>query len=278
MTVLSAALALVAFAANSLLCRMALAGGLIDPVTFTVLRLTSGAAVLLPIAVLARESSAHPVRSGSFASGIALFVYALAFSLAYLSLSTGTGALILFGAVQATMLGAGLWSGERPGRDQWVGLVVALVGLVYLVAPGVTAPDFVGALLMLAAGVAWGVYSLRGRGVSAPVAASSANFARAGGLAVAAGAAGWLFAGPYARPAGAAIAIVSGTVTSGLGYVAWYRALRGLTATRAAIVQLLVPVLAAAAGVLVLSEAITLRLTVAGALVFGGVAIAMRRR
>ena len=260
---------LVAFAANSLLCRMALAPDLIDPVAFTVIRLGSGVAVLVPLSALTSEPRPEGRSAGSWRSGLALFVYAMAFSLAYVSLETGMGALILFGSVQATMIGAGLWQGERPKAREWTGLIVAMAGLVYLVLPGIAAPDPLGAALMLASGVGWGVYSLRGRGRIAPVAATAGNFARALPLAIAGLFMAW--GTLHTTPRGVALAVTSGAFTSGLGYVIWYIALRGLTATRAAIVQLAVPVIAAAGGIVVLAEEPTARLAVASALILGGV-------
>ncbi len=270
------AITLLAFAANSLLCRMALAPKLIDPVTFTATRLGSGVAVLIPLAALVSERRPDRRRPGSWRSGLALFVYAMAFSLAYVTLDTGVGALILFGAVQVTMIGTGLWRGERPTALEWFGLLAAMVGLVYLVLPGISAPDPVGAALMLAAGIGWGVYSLRGKGQTAPVAATAGNFARALPLAFASVAIAAIAAGtPYASPPGVALAVTSGAVTSGLGYVIWYLTLRHLTATRAAIVQLSVPVIAAAGGVVVLAEEPTTRLAIASVLILGGVAAAI---
>lgn len=263
------AITLVAFAANSLLCRMALGPGLIDPVAFTVIRLASGVAVLIPLSrVLARDREPRP--AGSWRSSAALFVYAMAFSLAYVSLETGMGALILFGSVQLTMIGFGLWQGERPRLQEWLGLFVAMAGLIYLVWPGMSAPNPVGASLMTASGVAWGVYSLRGKQNRDPVAATAGNFART----LPFGAAAVLLSWPtlQAAPRGAVLAVVSGSITSGLGYVIWYRALRGLTATRAAIVQLAVPLIAAAGGILVLGERPTVRLAIASILILGGVA------
>jgi drug/metabolite transporter (DMT)-like permease len=269
-------LTLVAFAANSLLCRMALGGELIDPVSFTTLRLVSGAIILVPISRLAAESPPAPERKGSWGSGLALFVYAAAFSLAYVSLDTGMGALILFGAVQATMIGAGLKSGERPHPVQWLGLIAALGGLVYLVLPGITAPDPLGAFLMLISGIAWGIYSVRGKNVAAPVSLTTANFVRTVPLAVIASA--FAFSFVHLEETGIFLALVSGTLTSGLGYVLWYKALRGLTTTRAAIVQLLVPVLAAFGGVVFLAEQVSTRLAIASALILGGVAMAVLNR
>jgi drug/metabolite transporter (DMT)-like permease len=264
---------LAAFAANSLLCRMALGPRLIDPVTFTVLRLASGAAILAPLSVLLSGPRRPRQAAGSWRSSAALFVYAMAFSLAYVSLETGTGALILFGSVQLTMIGAGLWQGERPKAQEWLGLAVAMAGLVTLVWPGISAPDSLGALLMIASGVAWGVYSLRGRQSGNPIAATAGNFART--LPFAAGALVASWAASSVTPRGAALALVSGAITSGLGYVIWYLALRDLTATRAAIVQLAVPLLAAAGGTVVLDEEPTARLAVASVLILGGVASAV---
>lgn len=271
-------LALVAFAANSLICRLALGGDLIDPVSFTILRLVSGAAVLWPIATLARESTGAP-SVASWSSATALFTYAIAFSLAYVWLGAGIGALLLFGAVQVTMLSYGVARGERPGAGQWAGLVAAFAGLVLLMSPGLTAPDVRGAAMMTAAGVAWGAYSVRGRRVTAPITATAGNFARAAVLALPLALVVLLPAGvPRLTPVGALLATLSGTVTSGLGYVAWYSALRGLTATRAAVVQLLVPVITAFGGVLLLAEDISGRLVVASVLILGGVALAVLRR
>lgn len=265
---------MVAFAANSLLCRMALGRELIDPISFTTIRLASGAAALLLLAHHAGGARGRP-GAGSWPSAFALLAYAAGFSLAYVTLSTGMGALILFGAVQATMIGVALATGERLGGAQWIGFLAAVVGLVYLAWPGVAAPDPIGALLMTVAGVAWGVYSIRGRGATAPVVMTAGNFARAAPLALVAGVA----ALPAARLTGAGVglALVSGVVTSGLGYALWYRALRGLTTAQASIVQLTVPAIAAAGGVVFLAETITLRLLVASALILGGVAVAVGR-
>lgn len=203
----------------------------------------------------------------------ALLVYAVAFSFAYLELSAGTGALVLFGAVQATMIAAGYLAGERPTVWEGIGLAGALGGLVYLVLPGLEAPNPIGAGSMALAGLAWGLYSLWGRGVSSPSAATAGNFARAApfGLLPLAVAAGHL----RATPPGIALAVVSGGLTSGVGYVVWYKALRGLTATRAAVVQLAVPIVAACGGVLFLAEEPTLRLAIASFVTLGGVGLAV---
>jgi drug/metabolite transporter (DMT)-like permease len=248
---------------------MALAPDLIDPVTFVVIRLGCGVAVLVPLAAAMSEPRPPGERAGSWTSGVALFVYAMAFSLAYVSLETGMGALILFGSVQATMIGVGLWQGERPSVREWAGLLVAMAGLVYLVLPGLSAPNPAGAALMFASGVGWGVYSLRGRGSKAPIAATAGNFARALPWAVVGLVIAW--GRTHASPRGVALAAVSGAVTSGLGYVIWYVTLRDLTATRAAIVQLAVPVIAAAGGIAFLAEKPTVRLAIASLMILGGV-------
>jgi len=272
-TVLCTAAALVAFAANSLLCRQALRHTEIDAASFSTIRLASGAAVLLLIALASRRG-AGGVR-GTWASGSMLFLYAVPFSFAYVSLEAGTGALILFGSVQATMLSAAVSTGARPHPLQWTGLLLALCGLVYLVMPGLTAPPLVGCALMTVAGVAWGVYSLRGRGAQAPLAETAGNFLRA--LPLAAGVSLVTSSRGVWSTHGAILAVLSGALASGLGYVVWYAALSGLTATRAATVQLAVPVLAAAGGVAFLAERITPRLIVAAVLILGGVGLALVR-
>ena len=259
------AVAMLAFAGNSLLCRLALQHSSIDPASFTTVRLLSGAMVLW---ALVRWQGQRP--AGDWGSAAALFVYAAGFSYAYLSLSAGTGALLLFGAVQATMLGWGLWRGQRLGRGQTAGLVLAMGGLVALLLPGVTAPPAVGALLMIAAGVAWGMYSLRGRGAGDATAVTAGNFVRAAALVVPLGLAGL----PWATfdPAGLLWALCSGAVTSGLGYAVWYTALKGLQPTSSASVQLSVPVLTALGGVAFLSEPVTLRLALCSLAILGGIA------
>lgn len=262
---------MIAFAANSLLCRVALGGELIDPVSFTSLRLVGGAAALGGLLLLADRSPRRKF-DGSWGSGAALFLYAAAFSLAYLSLDTGIGALILFGSVQATMLTAGLMLGERLRPQQWVGLLAASGGLIYLVSPGITAPDPLGASLMALSGVSWGVYSIRGRNAVAPLAATSGNFLRTVPMVVLVAA----VAAPslQASGTGAILALFSGAITSGFGYVLWYRALRVLSTTVAAIVQLSVPILAGLGGVIFLGELVSERLVVATVLVLGGLAAA----
>lgn len=268
-------LALVAFAGNSLLCRLALGEGTIDAASFASLRLCSGALVLVAL-VAGQQGGARWRGAGSWGSALALFLYAVPFSFAYLSLTTGVGALVLFAAVQATMILAGIRSGERPRALEWLGVVLALGGLGVLARPGEMASPAPGLASMALAGVAWGVYSLRGRGGEAPVVATSGNFLRAAPLALLVS----LALSPHAHLTveGALLAVVSGALASGLGYVVWYAALRGLTATRAAVVQLAVPVLAAAGGVWLLNEAVTLRLLVASLLILGGVGVALAAR
>ena len=258
---------MLAFAANSLLCRLALQRTHIDPASFTMLRIGSGTLMLWLLAAAGGSRK----RGGNWISAFALLGYAAAFSFAYVSLPVGTGALLLFGAVQATMIVRGLISGERLNGPQLVGFILAVAGLVVLVLPGLSAPPLIGSLLMAAAGVCWGVYSLRGRRGTDPLAATAGNFLRAVPLAAAV-----LLVyvrGVHMSSMGILYAVLSGALASGLGYALWYAALRGLTATRAAVVQLSVPVLAAAAGVALLGERVTPRLTVSAVAVLGGIAI-----
>jgi drug/metabolite transporter (DMT)-like permease len=269
--VIITAFTLVAFAANSLLCRTALGGHLIDPVSFTTIRLVSGALALILIVRLSGESNKPQQAKGSWGSGLALFAYAAAFSLAYVSLSTGMGALILFGSVQVTMISVALKSGEKLGPVQWIGLAAAISGFIYLVMPGISAPDPLGALLMCISGIAWGVYSIRGKGVSTPVVMTAGNFSRSAPMAIIAAAIA--FSSVHLEPFGVLLALVSGIITSGLGYVLWYKALQSLTTTQASAVQLMVPVIAAFGGVAFLSEQVSFRLILGSALILGGVAL-----
>lgn len=274
--VIVTSLTLIAFAANSILCRLALGGNLIDPVSFATLRLVNGALALSIVSRMSPESKAPKNMSGAWASGFALFAYAIAFSMAYGSLSAGTGALILFGSVQVTMIGIALVSGESLGIAQWVGLSAAIGGLTYLALPGLSAPDPIGAALMCLAGIAWGVYSIRGKGVSTPVSMTAGNFLRSAPLALIASAVA--LSSAHLAPVGVALAMISGVITSGLGYVLWYKALRDLTTTQASVAQLLVPVLAALGGAAFLSERMSVRLIIASALILGGVAITVWKR
>lgn len=271
-------LTMVAFAANSVLNRLALFSTEIDAGTFTLVRLLTGALTLWLI-VRWRNRADAPI-GGSWASAGALFVYAAAFSFAYEVLETGTGALLLFGAVQLTMIGYGLLRGERFSLRQTVGLVVALGGLVYLLLPGLSAPPLGPALLMSLAGAAWGVYSLRGRGRDQPIAESAGNFLRAAPLALVLISFVLLFPAETFQldSLGLLYATLSGSVTSGLGYVLWYTVLPALRATSAATVQLSVPVIAAVGGVLFVGESVTLRLVLASVAILGGIALVLRAR
>lgn len=262
-------LTLAAFAGNSLLCRAALATARTDAATFTTLRIVSGALMLsLLVRLRARSGGAG---AGSWGSALALFVYAAAFSFAYTRLRAGTGALLLFGAVQATMIGWGLRRGERLGARQSAGFGLACAGLIALLLPGIGTPPLRGTALMLLAGVAWGIYSLRGRNAGDPLHATAGNFRRAVPLAVGAS----VLAAPAAAldSAGAACAIASGALTSGVGYALWYSVLPWLPATHAAILQLSVPVIAALGGVALLGETVTLRLFAAALAILGGIAL-----
>ncbi len=271
-TVAYATLALLAFAANSILCRLALREATIDPATFSSIRLVSGAAMLLGITPWTRGDTGNAT-VGSWVSPAMLFLYAVPFSFAYTQLSAGTGALILFGAVQVTMLVTAVGSGDTLRPVQWVGVLGALAGLVYLVLPGLAAPPPSAAALMGIAGVAWGIYTLRGRGLPNPLAQTRVNFVRAVPLVLIVS----VLAAPqtHVSARGVLLAVVSGALTSALGYTIWYSALRGLTATRAAVLQLTVPVLAAAGGVVFLMEPMSLRLAVSALLVIGGVALTL---
>lgn len=284
-------LAMIAFASNSLLCRVALKESGFDPATFTLVRILSGAIALWVITRVRRGmvvkgtatplvesffSSArvtgHPsLRYRNWISAAALFVYAAGFSFAYTSLSAGTGALLLFGAVQATMILWGRHKGERLNTIQIVGFIIAVTGLVVLVFPGLSAPPLAGSILMLAAGVAWGIYSLRGKGERNPASVTTGNFVRAVPFAAALS----IIFVPWAKYnlAGITYAVISGAVMSGVGYVIWYSALPGLKAASAATVQLSVPVLAATGGILLLGEPITLRYMLASVAVLGGIAL-----
>ena len=261
-------IAMLAFAGNSLLCRLALKDGQIDAASFTAIRIMSGAAVL---ALLMRARGASPLAAGNWRSAVALFVYAAGFSFAYLGLSAATGALLLFGAVQATMIGYGLWRGERFNGCQLMGLALASAGLLMLLLPGLVAPSLSHGLLMASAGVAWGVYSLRARNSGDPTAATAGNFVRAAALAAMTGLA--LLPWSACTWRGVAYALASGALTSGLGYVIWYQALQGLAATAAASVQLSVPVLATLGGVLLLSEPVTPQFVYASAALLGGLGL-----
>ena len=266
--------AMIAFAANSLLCRMALGARLIDAASFTAIRITCGA-VFLSLLVLLRHGRVTRLHFDAIAAA-ALFGYAIAFSLAYLELSAGTGALVLFGAVQVTMIVAGLMRGERLSALGWLGLVAACAGLLLLLAPGLSAPPLRSALMMAAAGIAWGIYSLRGRAAPDPLQSTASNFVWAVPFALISLP---VLSQPLAATArGIGLAVASGAIASGLGYVIWYTALRRLPAIPAASVQLSVPVIAALGGVLLLSERLTPRLVMCAVVVLGGIATVLRSR
>ena len=262
-------LAMIAFASNSLLCRLALKQTTIDAATFTLDRILSGAIALWLVMRIGHRTN-WP-KAGNWLSALALYIYAAAFSFAYVSLPAGTGALLLFGAVQATMIFWGLRKGERLHTIQIIGLIAAIGGLVVLMLPGIAAPPLIGSVLMLSAGVAWGIYSLRGKGETNPASATAGNFLRAVPFAVFVSV--LMMRQHHFDSLGATYAVISGAITSGLGYVIWYSALPGLKATSAATVQLSVPVLAAAGGILLLGEPLTLRFLFASAAVLGGIAL-----
>lgn len=261
---------MIAFAGNSLLCRVALKHTGIDPVSFTTIRLIFGALLL---GIAARLRGGKRIGRGSWASALALLAYAAGFSFAYVSLPAATGALLLFGAVQVTMIGSGIWSGERLVRRQLVGLVLAFVGLVGLLLPGLAAPSLSGSILMLGAGIAWGVYSLRGKGAGDPTQVTAGNFVRAVPMVLLLGLV--MHDRTTLDAAGFGYAAASGAVTSGIGYALWYSVLPKLKATGAAIVQLSVPVLAAVGGVVFLGEPLTLRLLAASIAVLGGILLVL---
>jgi drug/metabolite transporter (DMT)-like permease len=283
-------MAMIAFASNSLLCRGALKQTSIDAGSFTFIRIFSGAVALWLVLqtrrklivgrtaspLVERSSSGSSLitrhsslKSGNWTSALALFAYAAAFSFAYNTLSAGTGALLLFGAVQATMILWGFRKGERLRAIQIVGLIVAVAGLLVLVFPGLSAPPLVGSILMLGAGVAWGVYSLRGKAVPDATASTAGNFLRS--VPFAALVSVVMLPKMHLDSLGVTYAIISGAITSGLGYVIWYAALAGLKAASAATVQLSVPVLAATGGILLLGEPVTLRYAIASTAVLGGI-------
>ncbi len=273
-TTLLTCAALIAFSANSLLCRWALGQHHIDAATFSSVRVIAGA-LTLALILLARTRTV-PKFDPDWRTVAALCAYMLGFSFAYLSLTAGAGALILFGCVQLTMFIVSLRGGEHFSPLSWGGLAIAFAGLIYLVSPGLSAPDPIGALLMGGAGVAWGFYSLLGRAAKDPLEATASNFAFS--IPVVALVSAAAFSQMHLTQTGLALAIASGAIASGCGYVIWYAALRGLTGTRAAVVQLAVPVIAAIAGVLVLGEHVTTRLVLASAATLGGVAIVLAQR
>lgn len=274
------ATAMLAFAANSVLARLALGSGSIDAASFTLLRLGSGALTLWMLAHWRQRGlqgrQQGPGDTGTWRSAAMLFLYAICFSIAYLMLNTGTGALVLFGSVQMTMIAWALYRGERPLALQWLGWGLAIAGMVYLVLPGVTAPDPLGALLMAVAGIAWGVYSLRGQGAGNPEQVTANNFLKACPMAVAAA----VIAVPWFQVSsdGVWLALLSGTVASGLGYTVWYQVLPMISTSQAATCQLSVPLIAAVAGVVFMAEPLSLRLSIAAVAILGGIALSIWTR
>ncbi|MDQ7000021.1 MAG: DMT family transporter [Mariprofundus sp.] len=273
--ILLTSLTMLAFAANSVLCRMALAGASIDAASFTAIRLASGALMLTILILFRAEFSAknrhHVLRAGSWRSATWLYIYATGFSFAYLSVSTATGALILFGAVQLTMMTASLISGERPGIRVWAGYILAVAGMVFLLLPGASAPSLWGAVLMAVAGVAWGMYSLRGRASNNPLVQTAGNFL----LTLPMAAAMLLFSldRMHGNVDGVMLAMASGALASGLGYALWYQVVSRMSGATAATVQLSVPLLAAAGGILMMQEPVTMRLVLTGMMILGGIAL-----
>lgn len=274
-TIFLTCVAMLCFAANSVLCRLALAPKLIDPASFTTVRVLSAAAMLALVVWLRRRNLPH-LRYARPRSIAALFAYLVFFSFAYVRLGAGTGALILFAAVQLTMFAVALKEGEHFSPLSWLGLSIAVAGLVYLVLPGISAPDPLGALFMAVSGASWGLFSLLARGSDHPVEANAANFLSCLLPALALNL--YFLGDAHGTAGGLALAVASGAVTSGLGYVIWYFVLRRLPATRAATVQLSVPAIAAAGGVAFLAEPLTARLLIASAAMLGGIAIVLAQR
>ena len=278
--ILAVAVSLLAFASNSVLARLALGTGEAEPLAFTGLRLISGAAVLWGLTALRRGELKETGRGARrWVGALSLLGYALPFSLAYAMLDTGTGALLLFACVQISMLAWAGIKGDRPSLPEWLGIFIAFAGLVFLVAPSVTMPDPLGAGLMAIAGLCWAVYSLNGRGSGSPLADTAGNFIRCVPAALLLTGLGLMVHAPSL--VGVAYALGSGAIASGLGYAVWYAALPALSRSRAAMVQLAVPVIAAGAGVLLLSESLTVRFVLSAAAILGGMAFSLnaaRRR
>lgn len=268
-------LAMIAFAANSVLCRLALGNNTIDASSFTILRLLSGTLVLMTIIGL-KYNKKRTTSKGSWVASSMLFLYAITFSFAYITLDTGTGALIMFGSVQITILLLSFITGTRLHLSEWTGVAIAFTGFVYLVLPGVTSPSLAGFILMTIAGFAWGIYTLKGQGSDAPLMDTSYNFLRTMPFVIILTIIA-LQNVSYTTE-GIILAVLSGGIASGIGYMIWYVALGGLSSTQAAVVQLSVPVLAAMGGVIFMSEAVTLRLTISSLLILGGILLVVLGR
>ena len=274
-TIIYTTLALIAFAANSVICRLALKDGAIDPGMFTGIRLFSGAAVLIALVFLSKDKR-YEKSKGSWTSAGMLFLYAAAFSYAYVSLETGIGALIIFGVVQITMIASSLISGYKMNVMEWLGIVLALAGFLYLLLPGTSAPSLSGFILMSLSGIGWGIYSLRGKNSKHPLVDTAYNFLRSLPFLI-------LLLYFLAQESnystkGILLALLSGIVTSGIGYTIWYTALKGLNSIQASIVQLLVPVLAAMGGVIFIGELISLRLMASSLMILGGILLLIIKR
>ena len=271
-TILFTGLALIAFAANSVLCRLALGESAIDASTFTIVRLLAGAIVLtviMRISKIKSNSNTNSSTKGSWPASIALFIYGLTFSFAYVTLDTATGALILFGSVQITMILMSIFSGNRLHISEWFGMAIAFTGFVYLILPGVTTPSVIGFLLMTVSGIAWGIYTLKGRGSKNPIMDTAFNFLRTMPFVIILAIVTFKYA--HYSSEGILLAVLSGSIASGIGYMIWYSALSGLSVTQAAVLQLLVPVIAAVGGIIFVSESISFRLTVSSAMILGGI-------
>ena len=271
-TILFTGLALIAFAANSVLCRLALGESAIDASTFTIVRLLAGAIVLtviMSISKIKSNSNTNSSTKGSWPASIALFIYGLTFSFAYVTLDTATGALILFGSVQITMILMSIFSGNRLHISEWFGMAIAFTGFVYLILPGVTTPSVIGFLLMTVSGIAWGIYTLKGRGSKNPIMDTAFNFLRTMPFVIILAIVTFKYA--HYSSEGILLAVLSGSIASGIGYMIWYSALSGLSVTQAAVLQLLVPVIAAVGGIIFVSESISFRLTVSSAMILGGI-------
>jgi drug/metabolite transporter (DMT)-like permease len=271
-TILFTGLALIAFAANSVLCRLALGESAIDASTFTIVRLLAGAIVLtviMSISKIKSNSNTNSSTKGSWPASIALFIYALTFSFAYVTLDTATGALILFGSVQIAMILMSIFSGNRLHISEWFGMAIAFTGFVYLILPGVTTPSVIGFLLMTVSGIAWGIYTLKGRGSKNPIMDTAFNFLRTMPFVIILAIVTFKYA--HYSSEGILLAVLSGSIASGIGYMIWYSALSGLSVTQAAVLQLLVPVIAAVGGIIFVSESISFRLTVSSAMILGGI-------
>lgn len=266
-------LAMLAFAGNSLLCRLALKNADIDAASFTSLRLISGALMLW---LIARSRSGYRPGAGNWPSALALFIYAVGFSFAYLNLSAATGALLLFGAVQVTMISHGISHGERIHGLSLLGFLLALLGFIGLLLPGLTAPPLAGSVLMAVAGIAWGIYSLRGKTAGDPIQVTAGNFLRAAVIAIVLSLV--MLDKRNLDSSGIVYAVCSGALTSGIGYAIWYTALPALKASSAAVVQLSVPMLTAFGGIALLGEPVNLRLVIASIAILGGIALVSLHR